>query len=547
MLPGTGLMLSMTLATATGLARQVQAEPPLECQPRSGAHLHTPLYHIIGRMLPTATGGHWPLGATDGNAVFAHRGVFHVMHQTPNRTSSNPATPTTGYWASWGHVVSTDGAHWRRIANALDPGFNSSYDWHDGDCDGTVSFLPEDQVDGGVVMTFGPDCARGVSRAGSSSGGGATRRQLSTDAPRVGLARLADPSSSTGVKPLLDAWKKDKTNPIEFGQGSPPCAFSGKIWREPADTVGGGAAAAADGTTTSSNSSMVCAVNSLRNAWCVSPPLRHKTGTLSLSSLSTIVDDFSCALHLGGPQGPLHHRRPEPAWPVAPGRPVRATYVYRSHVASSATHAIHLHVTRSTYTTINWMHIRSFATYHGSVADKPWPCTDASAVPPCPVGSISDPSFLPLPPYKGPQTYTHMINAGGGRAYILGVYDPKSLTLNASGPIQTVESSGSGANWYVAGVGTSQSKRVLHVGFFEPRDGRQNISSLIEPVFYFTAAIDMQKSVPLWTLSLQAGSCTTGRIPWNRRASRWVYAASNLYFVVSSRRSHTHIPPCSRR
>ena len=33
---------------------------------------------------------------------------------------------------------------------------------------------------------------------------------------------------------------------------------------------------------------------------------------------------------------------------------------------------------------------------------------------------LTAPSFLPLAPYKGEQTYTHMINAGGGRAYILG-------------------------------------------------------------------------------------------------------------------------------
>ena len=33
-----------------------------------------------------------------------------------------------------------------------------------------------------------------------------------------------------------------------------------------------------------------------------------------------------------------------------------------------------------------------------------------------------------------------------------------------------VEAMGSGSNWYVAGVSQSD-KRVLHVGFFEPRDG----------------------------------------------------------------------------
>ena len=63
-----------------------------------------------------------------------------------------------------------------------------------------------------------------------------------------------------------------------------------------------------------------------------------------------------------------------------------------------------------------------------------------------------------------------MINAGGGRAYILGSYDSVKQTFNATGTIQSVESMGSGSNWYVAGVSQSDN-RVLHVGFFEPRDG----------------------------------------------------------------------------
>ena len=117
----------------------------------------------------------------------------------------------------------------------------------------------------------------------------------------------------------------------------------------------------------------------------------------------------------------------------------------------------------------------SFATFDAKVdnATKPWPCTDPAAVPPCPVGSISAPSFLPLAPYPGRgtrSTPTHMINAGGGRAYVVGIYDEATQKLSASGTIQNVESMGSHANWYVAGVSQADG-RVLHVGFFEPRDG----------------------------------------------------------------------------
>ena len=223
-------------------------------------------------------------------------------------------------------------------------------------------------------MSFGPDCARPVAAAATT----ALRAGLG-DAPRVGIARLADSADQK----LLSRWRKDPHNPIQFGVGSPPCAFSGKIWRP---REGG-------------NWSMVCAVNSLGNAWA-----RYTTADPTL-------------------HGPWHLADP------------------------------------------------SFATYHGDAATQPWPCAKSTDVPPCPVGSISAPSFLPLSPTPSADAeYTHMINAGGGRAYILGRYDPMTQKLNASGIIQSVESMGSGANWYVAGV-NQQDGRILQVGFFEPRDG----------------------------------------------------------------------------
>ena len=296
-------------------------------------------------MLPTADGNYWPLGATDGNAVFGHSGMFHVMHQTPNRTSTNPSRPTDGYWASWGHVVSEDLAHFQRVDNALDPDFNSTYDFHDGDCDGTVSFVPADAVNGGVVMTFGPDCARGVITTDThhnphDRSAPPRLREHEGDAPRVGIARLVDPSDRE-----LSRWSKDRDNPIAFASGSPPCAFSGKVWRH------------------GNNWSMICAVNSLGNAWG-----RYTTADSSLHGPWQLVDS-------------------------------------------------------------------SFATFTGPPVSTS-PCTHPTARPPCPVGSISAPSFLPLTAYPGKQTYTHIINAGGGRAYVLGVYDDTMQKLNASGAVQ---------------------------------------------------------------------------------------------------------------
>jgi hypothetical protein len=286
-LPAAGLLAWAAAAAAS----------PLECQPRAGRHVHTPLFHIVGRMLRTADGDYWPLGATDGNAVFGHSGIFHVMHQTPNRTSTAPVHPTAGYWASWGHVVSDDLAHFRRIENALNPNFTSSYDWHDGDCDGTVSFVPPHTLRGGVVMTFGPDCARGVSTE-------ASRRDHDGegDAPRVGIARLTGPAGGPDDTRLLSRWTKDPANPIVFAPGSPPCAFSGKLWQQEA----GG------------NWSMICAVNSLNNAWA-----RYTTADQSLHGPWHLADPsfatfMATTLPGLGPVPPARHLAPSAPFRLPP-------------------------------------------------------------------------------------------------------------------------------------------------------------------------------------------------------------------------------------
>ena len=44
--------------------------PPLECQPRSAAHLTVPIFHIIGAMKAQYnTTILWPLAATDGRGI----------------------------------------------------------------------------------------------------------------------------------------------------------------------------------------------------------------------------------------------------------------------------------------------------------------------------------------------------------------------------------------------------------------------------------------------------------------------------------------------
>ena len=58
-------------------------------------------------------------------------------------------------WHTWGHVVSTDMIHWKRIADALTPPpYGAPGDYEVGeDCDGTLSFTK-----GGPVIMFGPSC-----------------------------------------------------------------------------------------------------------------------------------------------------------------------------------------------------------------------------------------------------------------------------------------------------------------------------------------------------------------------------------------------------
>ena len=218
------------------MSNEMISVAPSACLPRIGAHLHLPQFHITGQMVQNGSGAPWPLACTDANAIFEHAGVYHIMHQTP---TDPPKHELHDYRAAWGHVVSRDLVHWHRLPNAIEPPPKPahSYDSHDGDCDGWVS-LPEDSGLSTPVLTFGPDCARPLSPPAN-------------DAPRVAVARPLNASD-----PLLINWVKDAANPIAFAKGSPPCSFSGNVWR---------GAQPRDGVNTSY--SMICALNSQHNAW----------------------------------------------------------------------------------------------------------------------------------------------------------------------------------------------------------------------------------------------------------------------------------------
>eukprot|EP01043_Picozoa_sp_COSAG02_P000263 COSAG02_NODE_5_length_66751_cov_63.939148_9_plen_672_part_00 len=169
-------------------------------------------------------GTSWPGGVNDVNAVFQHKGVWHVMHQCDGGDAGvpcgggwegptihpNPRTQT--FYHSWGHVVSTDLVRWKRVSDALAP--NTTNFEHGADCDGSVSF----PAGLGPVMMYGPGC-------GYHGPDNANHIELG-DAPVVGVALPENASD-----PELEHWVRSPDRPVSFAATSPPCSFAGSVWQ----------------------------------------------------------------------------------------------------------------------------------------------------------------------------------------------------------------------------------------------------------------------------------------------------------------------------
>ena len=194
------------------------------CQAKNGVYAHRPQFHILAPLEPGTGGTAWPMALNDNNAVFQRQGVWHVMHQCDGaaRGRAGPCggghegplpSPVIGeqtYWHSWGHVVSADGARWRRVPDVLTPTVTGLDHDRGGGGDGAVSFL--EGV--GPVLLY-------------SAGAG-------YDYPRglplvTGVARPANASD-----PEMVRW--DKQPPLTFAPGSPPCALPGRVWRSADET-----------------------------------------------------------------------------------------------------------------------------------------------------------------------------------------------------------------------------------------------------------------------------------------------------------------------
>eukprot|EP00035_Acanthoeca_spectabilis_P011596 m.204598 g.204598 ORF g.204598 m.204598 type:complete len:549 (-) comp15394_c0_seq4:139-1785(-) len=285
------------------------AAEPEECQPKTGVYRHQPQFHVIAPMFNRGGGTiAWPGGVNDANAVFQHRGIYHLMHQCDGGPPGVPCGggwegpnqhPVPGeqtYYHSWGHVVSTDLCHWRRITDALTPNL-TDYE-HGADCDGSISFL--DSV--GPVMLYGPGCGwkGGVSELG--------------DNPVVALAVPANSSD-----PLLAKWIRHPDRPLSFADGSPPCSFAGSVWRH-----------------NTTHWSMVCTSGATRARYTA---LSTPAPTAGLEGPWSLADKaFGGGGSIGGQSGPAFFPLPSP-------RPGEPTHIISAGSKSTYAAAVYNHTT----------------------------------------------------------------------------------------------------------------------------------------------------------------------------------------------------------
>ena len=231
--PAASALLMPPPLQALALAALSTAAPPPECQPLAGDLRFIPQFHAVPELRPRSTDGlPWPGQANDANAVFEHDGVHHIMFQT--KCTELDANSTDGICAggkvsghAFSHLVSTDGGvHWRRITDALIPTPGSTYDGHDGDCDGTVSF-PEGI---GPVILWGADCGTGKWPPPKPPSP-PHRRQLTSDYPRVAVAMAVNVTD-----PLLRSWRKNGL--VAWSDPTQPCSFPGRVWRSDPNVTG---------------------------------------------------------------------------------------------------------------------------------------------------------------------------------------------------------------------------------------------------------------------------------------------------------------------
>jgi hypothetical protein len=191
------------------------------CQPAE-AKPQWPTFHLMDNVTRLRGGGLYVEGLNDINAVFSHRGLYHIMNQAGG--------------GDWTNAVSADLVHWYHLNHALDPstrGPLAREKWG-GPCDGTLSFpnLGRDPYNGSTpVILYGPNCrctrGRGCNINGTAAqpaaqGLGAVQPM---DAARIEVALPADPDDV-----YLSKWVKNQTGSVRW-EGSTPCSFPGRVWK----------------------------------------------------------------------------------------------------------------------------------------------------------------------------------------------------------------------------------------------------------------------------------------------------------------------------